>query len=138
MNSRPAKLKSIRPEILKAKINAQMSEDERFQNTVLRAIIKFQNDLLIALFKNYIIKHKNVFHKLSLEKRSEYIVNSIQKDIKFRNTLKGIVLGHFTVDEYVTYNKNASKLNKRILGMIKERLLSQIQLFDETDILDNA
>lgn len=133
MKSRQQKLKSIRSEILNAKIQDDMSADERFQNLVLRPIIKFQNDLLMAVFRNYIVKRKNVFYSLTLEKRIEYIENAMQKDMKFRNAIKGMVLGHFTVEEYVLYNKNASNLNKRILGMIKERLVSQIQLFNVTD-----
>ena len=60
MNSRQFKLKSIRPEILSATINDNMCADERFQNLVLRPIIKFQNDLLIEVFRNYVEKHKSV------------------------------------------------------------------------------
>lgn len=138
MNSRQTKLKNIRPEILNAKISDNISENEHFQNLVLRPIIKFQNDLLIAVFKNYIAKYKNVFYKLPLEKRVEYIENSIKKDLRLQNTLKGMILGHFTVEEYELYKNNASNLNKRILGIIKERLLSHIQLFNETHLLDRV
>lgn len=138
MNSRQTKLKNIRPEILNAKISDNISENEHFQNLVLRPIIKFQNDLLIAVFKNYIAKYKNVFYKLPLEKRVEYIENSIKKDLRLQNTLKGMILGHFTVEEYELYKNNASNLNKRILGIIKERLLSHIQLFNKTHLLDRV
>ena len=50
MNTRQSNLKAIRPEILTATINEHMSNDERFQNLVLRPIIKLQNDLLIEVF----------------------------------------------------------------------------------------
>jgi hypothetical protein len=57
------------------------------------------------------------------------IENSIQKDIKFRNALKGIIIGLFTLDEYALYIQNSSNLNKRMMGMLVERLKSQVQLF---------
>lgn len=135
MNTRQSQIKSIRPEILSTTINENMSSDERFQNLVLRPVIKFQNDLFIEVFKNYVAKHKSVFYDLSLEKRQLYIENAIQKDMKFRNSLKGMVIGQFTVEEYLVYIENSSALNKRMMNFVKERLLSQIQLFDNPEFL---
>jgi len=107
-----------------------MSKDEQFQNGTLRPIIKFQNPLLIEAFKNYIVKHKNGFYELSVEKRLDYIENAIQKDIKFRNSLKGMVIGQFTVEEYMAYIQNSSALNKRMMNMVVERLKDQAQAFE--------
>lgn len=136
MNTRDFDLKNIRPEILTATINDNMSIDERFQNIVLRPVVKLQNDLLIEVFRNYIVKHKSVFYSLTLEKRTDYIENAIQKDMKFRNSLKGMIIGQFTVEEYLIYIKNSSALNKRMMNIVKERLLSNIQLFDIPKLLE--
>ena len=135
MDSRQFNLKSIRPEILSATINDNMSADERFQNLVLRPIIKFQNDLLVEVFRNYVEKHKSVFYDLSLEKRMVYIENAIQKDMKLRNSMKGMIIGQFTVEEYLIYIANSSALNKRMMNMVKERLLSHIQLLEKPELL---
>lgn len=130
MNSRSTNLLSLRPEIPSARITNDMSEDERFQNQTLRPIIKLQNLLIISVFKNYIGKHKNRFYELTLQKRMEYIENAVQKDIKFRNSLKGLIIGQFTVEEYDTYIQNSSALNKRMMNMVIERLKDQIQLLE--------
>lgn len=135
MNTRQIDLKNIRPDISKAKITNSMSSEERFQNLVLRPVIKLQNDLFVVVFKNYISKHKMMFQELSLEKQLLFIENAVTKDIKFRNALKGIVLGLFTVEEYVIYTQNSSALNKRIIQMIKERLISNVQLFEEQKVI---
>lgn len=135
MDTRQFKLKGIRPEILSATINDNMSSDERFQNLVLRPIIKFQNDLLIAVFKNYIKKHKSVFYDLSIEKRIDYIENAIQKDMKLRNSMKGMIIGQFTVEEYEIYIQNSSALNKRMMNIVKQRLISNMQLFEKPEVL---
>lgn len=135
MNTRQFNLKSIRPEIPSVIINDAMSKDERFQNLVLRPIAKLQNDLLLEVFRNYITKHKSVFYDFSLEKRMDFIENAIQKDIKFRNSLKGIIIGLFTVEEYLIYIENSSALNKRMMHIVKDRLISNIQLFEKPKML---
>lgn len=135
MTTRDQLLLEARPVIESIVLNEHMSNDERFQNETLRPIIKLQNDLLIEVFKNYIAKHKNVFYQLTLEKRLNYIENAIHKDIKFRNSLKGMIIGQFTVLEYGIYIKNSSALNKRMMTIVKQRLQSNIQLFEKPDYL---
>ena len=136
METRSKLLLKIRPEIPSAKIYKSMSNDEAFQNKTLRPIIKMQNDLFIAVFKNYISKRKNVFYELTLQKQMVYIENAIHKDMKFRNSLKGMVIGQFTIEEYELYIINSSALNKRMMNIVKERLLSSIQLFEKLEILE--
>lgn len=114
-------------------INEFSSHDEVFQNRTLRPILKTQNDLFIAVFINYAIKQKNVFFNLSPEKKVQYIENVIQRDIKFRNSLKGIIIGLFTVEEYDDYIQNSSNLNKRMMNMLIERLKSQIQILEKVN-----
>ena len=133
MNSRKSALLNYRPIISSAIVSSNTSDGERFQNETLRPIIKFQNDLFIAVFTNYIKKYKSVFYNLSLEKKMDYIENAIQKNIKFRNSLKGMIIGQFTVDEYENYIINSSSLNKRMMSIVIERLKDQVQLFEKSE-----
>lgn len=130
MESRDAVLIELRPEIPTARILPGMSDEESFQNKTIRPIAKLQNDLMVAVFRNYARKHKNVFYDLSIEKRMDYIENAIHKDMKFRNSLKGILIGQFTLEEYELYIQNSSALNKRMMNIVKERLKSSIQLLE--------
>ena len=130
METRDSILLSMRPEIPSAKILSNTSDEERFQNQTLRPVVRLQNELLLASFRNYIAKHKNVFYDLSLEKRMEYIENTIHKDMKFRNSLKGIVIGQFTLEEFDEYIQNSSALSKRMMDIVIERLKSNIQLLE--------
>lgn len=129
MENRDAFIAEFRGETL-GTVSSQSSPDEVFQNQVLRPILKLQNDLFIEVFKNYISKYKNDFYSYSVEKKITYIENSIHKDIKFRNSLKGIVIALFTIQEYNTYIQNSSSLNKRMMNMLMERLKNQMQLFE--------
>ena len=130
METRDSLLLCMRPEIPSAKINPNMSSDECFQNQTLRPVAKLQNDLLLAVFRNYVAKHKNVFYGFSVEKKMDYITNALQKDIKFRNSLKGMVIGQFTSEEYAQYITNSSSLNKRMMSLVIESLQDNIQLLD--------
>ena len=131
MQSRNSSLNAIRLDRISNTIKSEMSSEEYFQNSVLRPIIKFQNDLLIAAFLNFSNKYKNVFFDLSTEKKVTYIENAIAKDSTFRNSLKDMIVGLFTVEEYNQYIINASALNKRMTGIIKERLISHVQLLSK-------
>lgn len=131
MSSRSEKLLQQRPQIPSSKIHDNMSREEYFQNAVLRPVLKLQNEMFIAVYMNYIRKHKNVFHDLSLPKKMQYIENSVQRDVKFRNNLKGIILGQLTVEEFEVYAENSSALNKRMMNLLIERLKDQIQLFEK-------
>ena len=53
--------------------------------------------------------------------------------MKFRNSLKGMVIGVFTVEEYKIYIQNSSALNKRMMHLVKECLLNYVQVFDVMD-----
>ena len=127
MSSRNQFIKEFRGESIGV-INSETSSEEFFQNQTLRPILKLQNDIFIAIFKNYIVKSKAHFETFTIEKKLQFIENSIQNDTKFRSLLNGIVIGLFTTDEYLMYSSNSSNLNKRIMTMLIERLKSQLQL----------
>ena len=129
MANRDTFLKEFRGETL-GTVSAQSSPDELFQNQTIRPILKLQNDLFVAVFLNYVNKNKADFYTYSVERKLQTIENSIQKDIKFRNSLKGIVMALFTTEEYETYIQNSSSLNKRMMNLLIERLKSQVQLFE--------
>ncbi|KQO21210.1 glyoxalase [Flavobacterium sp. Leaf82] len=129
MEDRDAFLREFRGETL-GTVSAQSSPDELFQNQTIRPILKLQNDLFIAVFINYVNKNKADFYSYTVEKKLQTIENSIQKDIKFRNSLKGIIMALFTIEEYDTYIQNSSSLNKRMMNLLVERLKSQVQLFE--------
>jgi hypothetical protein len=127
MSVRNQFIKEFRGEAL-GTISSESSSEEYFQNQILRPILKLQNDLFIEIFKNYIIKSKANFETFTIDKKLLFIENSIQNDMKFRSLLNGIVIGLFTIDEFLMYSNNSSNLNKRIMTMLIERYKNQLQL----------
>jgi hypothetical protein len=105
-----------------------ISDEENFQNEFLRPILKEQNELLIAVFKHYLVKHKVLFERYSPEDQANYIENTIKKDAQLRNYFVGMIIGKLSVEQYKDYISMETELNRRIITMLVKRLQSQIVL----------
>ncbi len=114
--------KGIRPQILTEK--EATTEEERFQNDVLRPILKMQNDLLFAIFHRMMAKRKVAFDNLSRQKQEQQIDHSLSQDNRLRFLLLGAVIGQFTIEEYEQFLKMESEATRRIMSMVGERLKS--------------
>ncbi|MXS70671.1 glyoxalase [Flavobacteriaceae bacterium W22] len=113
-------------ENLNIEISESVTAEELFQNTVLRPIIKLQNDILLTHFFHYLKNTKINWESFSSEKRNTFIENSFQKDNILKNTYIGMVIGMMNVEELQIYYTENKMFNKRIINMITERLKSQI------------
>lgn len=115
-----------RPIILSAEVRGNMSEIEKFQNATLRPIIKMLHPVLILSFKNHLQHKMKLFFDVSEEKRLLYIQTVFQKNIPYKNQLRGMVIGHFTPEEFEIFKKFEAEANKRILAIVKERICNSI------------
>ena len=118
--------KSIRPKIKEINTTLNKTVEEKYQNQILRPIIKLQHDLLLAYFQAYLIKINCQFDQLSELKKKQFIAAVFKQDNTFKSELKGIVIGRFTTEEFAIYYERRSDLNKRILAMIEQRISSVI------------
>ena len=57
-------------------------------------------------------------------------MNSIRKDLKFKNLLVGVITGHFTLEEWTTFTENEGELTKRMTNLLVQRLMSQVKVFN--------
>ncbi|MDC1108674.1 glyoxalase [Flavobacteriaceae bacterium] len=120
----------VRPNLINL-INSNTSDIERFQNEVLRPIIKIQNNLLVGFFKNYIKNNKIKFNTLKPEVQENKINTILTKDINFKNILIGSIIGHLEENEIEIYFKYKTEINKRIIQIIKQRLHDNFIIHDE-------
>lgn len=103
-----------------------ISAEENFQNEFLRPILKEQNELLIAVFKQYLVKHKVLFERYSPEDQANYIENTIKKDAQLRNYFVGMIIGKLSAEQYKDFVSMETELNRRIITMLVKRLQSQM------------
>lgn len=124
-NSRDEWLVEMRPEL---KIEKEASlPNEQFQNTTLRPILKFQNALLIRLFKDYLQHRKKNFSLLNQSAQKQLIKDVVQHDHGFRKELIHTIVAFFTEHELNTYLSKRSEFNKRIAQMMEQRLVDQLE-----------
>ncbi|MEM8906488.1 MAG: glyoxalase [Bacteroidota bacterium] len=121
-------LLSLRPAIPSI-MDQDCSRAEQFQNRTLRPILKFQNELLLAVFRQYLDKRKRTFYQLSAAKRLEYIAHAVRQDQNFKHCLLGMVLGQLTLEEWQTYQQNEKELRRRTTNLLVQRLQDQVALF---------
>jgi hypothetical protein len=123
MENRTLQLISIRPEI--SIETGKASVYELFQSQTLRPILKFQNEIILAAFKNYLDDVKIKFQDLTDEKKEACIHQTMKKNLALKNTMLGFIIGHFTSDEYIIYSQQKAEFNKRIVEMLIKRISDQ-------------
>jgi len=121
---RATRLMALRPNIPVIIEEKAVSTAERFQNTTLRQICKLQHDLLHEIFANYIVKRKNVYFKLGEQQRLDYIKKAVDKDLRFRSLMVGLIAGHFTLEEWKVYLSDENEHRKRLTNLVVQRLQS--------------
>ena len=122
--NRVDKIIACRPNV-ESKDSINISNEEKFQNEVLRPILKFQNNLLLQLFISKCEKYKINFSEFNTEEKQEYIEVTLKKDFKLRSLYIGIIIAFFTIEEFEKYSLNEQIYNKRIIQMLIERLKNQ-------------
>ena len=123
---RDNKIVDLRPIITTVDLELVKSKEEQFQNEVLRPIIKFQHELILLIFNTYLQNKKIDLESISSEKRYDRITSFFQNDRDLVSELKWVIVAYFTSIEYQNYNSMKSEINKRLVQIIKERILSVV------------
>jgi len=101
--------------------------EEKFQNTVLRPILKFQHDILVTFITEKVV---NKFRIDIIKIHSNDLGLKVKKELMNNQTLRnqvfGLLVGLFTIDEYHDYLKNETEYRRRIMAMVVERYMSSV------------
>jgi hypothetical protein len=123
---RKEQITNLRPTIPKAELTEGISEIEKFQNTALRQIIKFQHEVILLVFSSYARKIHKDWGSLSNEKKEAFIESVMSKNQQLKNQYIGIILGLLSVEEIEFYQNNSSEINRRITQIIKQRVQTNL------------
>jgi len=126
--NRTEDLLKLRPKLRRIKNELNSTLVEKFQNSTLRPILKFQHDLLMLVFHTCLIKNKILFENLSESEKESTLTQLFQKELAFRNQSLGIIIGLFTLEEYSHFAQEPGAYTKRITAMLKHRILSTYDL----------
>jgi hypothetical protein len=114
-------LVALRPIIYTVQ-NSDVSTIEQFQNETLRPIIKMQHEVLVGLVKNQANFDDLLLRKGSALQFHDRVRTFIVKQPGIKHQLIGMIAGMFTLEELAMYSKHATDFNKRISGMICQRI----------------
>lgn len=103
-----------------------VSPAELFQNQTIRPILKLLDDSIETLWQHHWPKRKTPFDRLNRQEKTAYIGRVVRDDTRLRLTLIGMVLGHFTPDEWVTFTANEAEITRRIGSLLTQRLQSHV------------
>ncbi|WKK85373.2 hypothetical protein QYS48_26185 [Marivirga arenosa] len=117
-----------RPEISSIQNGAESNPIEAFQNQCLRPIIKQIHHQILFHFSICIsLKHKGKYFETPEDQKANYILKVLNTDQNYKLELKGMILGHFTEQEFQIYANNYKKIDKRIFSIVTERILTNQQ-----------
>ena len=116
----------LRPKVNINKNISFKNDIEKFQNIVLRPILKFQNDLLLELFIFEFERTKANFDLINNQQKIKLIINNLKYNNRLKQILLGTIIGMFSKKDIAFYKTNYSKINKRIFSMLNDRLLDQL------------
>tara|TARA_B110000438_G_C15527434_1_gene526959 strand:+ start:309 stop:677 length:369 start_codon:yes stop_codon:yes gene_type:complete len=114
--------KQLRPEILSIIKTENFSPLEKFQNEILRPIIKLQHELILTCFEHYLKQNKIKIIELNKTQKTDLMNKLFKSDTRLKNDFRGLIIGLFTLEEYKEYLTLSSQLNKRINNMIRQKI----------------
>lgn len=123
---RSSHLLSIRPK-LNLEFDSSLAH-EKFQNEVLRPILKFQNSLLIEFFQTS-KQYQQHIKKVDTSSSANFELGLrafLKSNNNFRNKCLGLIMALMTVDELKTYIDDEAEYKRRIIGMLVKRIIGQL------------
>jgi negative regulator of replication initiation len=128
-SERDDRLIQLRPEISLDDSNTSADKPiGTFQNDILRPILKFQNSIILAQFKQYLIKFKPAFNAYKSQVQKNYIQDVLKSDSRIKNSLIASVISVMTLEEYFYYCENKNEINKRIVTLLTKRIQDQLEM----------
>ena len=123
MTNRNTAILAIRPQIESL---AAENQAEQFQNQSLRPVLKLQNELILGIIKHQAIQRKINLDRMDIADKVLKIKQLLKTESLMKQKLIGLIIGYFTTEEFAFYLSNENEINKRILLLMEERILSQV------------
>ncbi len=97
-------------------------DEEAFQNNTLRPILKFQNELILAIVMIE-IGDRSV---PGLQQEKLDFIKGVLQNNTIKQRLLGVIIALFSMDEFSFYKLHDTSINKRISQLLVKRLADQL------------
>jgi hypothetical protein len=112
----------LRPAIPSIQFKSNSSTEEKFQNDVIRPIIKLQHDLIVCNFIHFLARKNIDIATFNENQKNDYLQKLFKTNTELKTELRSLIIGLFTLEEYKEYLKLKPQLNKRINTIIQNRI----------------
>ena len=96
-----------------------------FQHQVLRPLLKLQHPVLLATVADFAHDYRLPLTRPAAELGAA-LTELLARNARLRATIAGLVVGHFTQTELAFYRPHRSELNRRLLDLAQQRILSSL------------
>ena len=96
-----------------------------FQHQVLRPLLKLQNPLLLATVAGFAADYRLPLATADPTETKRLLTELLTRNTRLRATIVGLVVGHFTTEELAFYRPHRAELNRRLLDLAEERVISE-------------
>jgi hypothetical protein len=104
----------------------EMSDQEIFQNKVLRPLLKMKNPELISVVHYFILKEHWPTHHMTNDQKLTYVQNQLSKHKILKSMMMGMILGNMDPDEIKFFLENYEESKKRFTALLAQRIAGQI------------
>ena len=95
-----------------------------FQHQVLRPALKLQHDVLLAIVADFAADYRLPLAGAAPTEVQRLLGELLTRNVRLRATLTGVVVGLFTTEELAFYRQHRPELNRRLLDLAEQRVLS--------------
>ena len=95
-----------------------------FQHQVLRPILKLQHGVLQATVADFAADYHLPLATADPPTATRLLTELLTRNARLRATIIGLVAGHFTTEELAVYRQHRAELNRRLLDLAQERVIS--------------
>jgi hypothetical protein len=97
-----------------------------FQHQVLRPVLKLQHAVLLATVANLAHDYHLPLATANPTEATRLLTELLTRNTRLRATIVGLVVGMFTLPELAFYRQHRPELNRRLLDLAEQRVLTSI------------
>jgi hypothetical protein len=97
-----------------------------FQHQVLRPLLKLQHPVLLATVTDFAHEYRLPLATADATQAHRLLTELLSRNARLRATIVGVVTGLFTSDELTFYRQHRNELNRRLLDLAQQRVLTSL------------
>ena len=120
-----AALLALRPTITAELPEAPAATADDLLHRALRPILKLHNARLLALVADYARDYRLPLASAAPTDQQRLLDELLRRNARLQHTLTGLTTAFFTQAEYQFYRRHRPEINRRLLELVRQRVLSQ-------------